>query len=165
MKRLIAFVAGLALVPLVGLAPQAEAIGGGTCTISGTIAFEPPTGPYLRGVWTIRPGAIDCKGVYKGVDYFIGQGPFTGSGTYTVLPSGTGTCIHQIGEGSVDYTFVTNGGWYRLTEKSEFVLAGAGKFATPSMNGSFVIPPPYEGDCITTPVTRATFVAQVLRAR
>lgn len=165
MKRLIAFVAGLALVPLVGLAPQAEALGAGTCTISGTIAFEPPTGPYLRGVWTIRPGAIDCKGAYKGPDYFTGQGPFNGTGTYTVLPSGTGTCIHQVGEGSVDYTLVTNGGWYHLTEKSEFVLAGAGKFTTPSMNGSFVIPPPYEGDCITTPVTRATFVAQVLLVR
>jgi hypothetical protein len=33
------------------------------------------------------------------------------------------------------------------------------------MNGSFVIPPPYEGDCITTPVTRATFIAQVVLAR
>jgi hypothetical protein len=164
-KRLIAFVAGLALLPLTGFAPRAEALGGGACTISGTIAFEPPTGPYLQGVWNIRPGAIDCKGAYKGPDYFTGQGPFVGTGTYTVLPSGTGTCIHQVGEGSVDYTLVTNGGWYRLTEKSEFVLAGAGKFTTPSMNGSFVIPPPYEGDCITTPVTRATFVAQVLLVR
>ncbi len=164
MKRLIAVVAGLSLVPLFGFVPKAEAIGPGTCTISGTIAFEPPNGPYLRGVWTIRPGAIDCKGAYRGVDYFTGQGPFTGSGTYSVLPSGTGACIHQVGEGSVDYTFVTNGGWYRLTEKNEFVLAGAGKFTTPSLKGSFVIPPD-EGDCITTPVTRATFVAQVLLAR
>lgn len=165
MKRLIAFVAGLALLPLAGFAPRAEALGGGVCTISGTIAFEPPTGPYMQGVWNIRPGAIDCKGAYKGPDYFTGQGPFVGTGTYTVLPSGTGTCIHQVGEGSVEYTLVTNGGWYRLTEKNEFVLAGAGKFTTPSMNGSFVIPPPYEGDCITTPVTRATFVAQVLLVR
>ncbi|HKY77826.1 MAG TPA: hypothetical protein VJS45_16950 [Acidimicrobiia bacterium] len=165
MKRLIAFVAGLALLPLAGFAPRAEALGGGTCTISGTIAFEPATGPYMQGVWNIRPGAIDCKGAYKGPDYFTGQGPFIGTGTYKVLPSGTGTCIHQVGEGSVDYTLVTNGGWYRLTEKSEFVLAGAGKFTTPSMNGSFVIPPPYEGDCITSPVTRATFVAQVLLVR
>src|SRR5688500_8060054 len=153
------------MVPLVVLAPQAGAVGAGTCTISGTVAFEPPTGPYLRGVWTIRPGAIDCKGVYKGVDYFIGQGPFTASGTYTVLPSGTGSCIHQVGGGSVDYTFVTNVGWYHLTHTSDFVLDEAGKSATPSMNGSSVFPPPYEGDSITTPVTRATFVAQVLLAR
>ena len=165
MKRLIAICAGLALVTLVGFAPGAEAIGGGACTISGTIAFEPPTGPYLRGLWHIRPGAIDCKGVYKGPDYFTGQGPFTGTGTYTVLPSGTGTCIHQVGEGSVDYILPTNGGSYHLTEKSEFVLAGAGKFTTRSLTGSFVIPPPYEGDCVTTPVTRATFIAQVLLAR
>jgi hypothetical protein len=164
-KRLIALAAGLALAPLVGLVPQAGAIGGGTCTISGTIAFEPPTGPYLRGIWHIRPGAIDCKGVYKGPDYFTGQGPFTGTGTYTVLPSGTGTCLHQVGEGDVDYTLPTNGGSYHLMEKSEFVLAGAGKFSTRSLTGSFVIPPPYEGDCITTPVTRATFIAQVLLAR
>jgi len=164
-KRLIALAAGLALAPLVGLVPQAEAIGGGTCTISGTIAFEPPTGPYLRGVWNIRPAAIDCKGVYKGPDYFTGQGPFSGTGTYTVLPTGTGTCIHQVGEGSVEYILPTNGGSYHLTEKSEFVLAGAGKFSTRSLTGTFVIPPPYEGDCITTPVTRATFIAQVLLAR
>ena len=165
MKRLIAILAGLALVPLVGFVPKAEALGAGVCTISGTIAFEPPNGPYLRGVWHIRPGAINCQGLHKGVDYFTGQGPFTGSGTYSVLPSGTGTCVHQVGEGSVDYTFYTNSSTYRVQEESEFVLAGAGKFTTPSMNGSFVIPPPYEGDCITTPVTRATFVAQVLLAR
>jgi len=164
-KRVIACLVGVALVPLVGFAPPAEAIGAGACTISGTIAFEPPTGPYLQGVWNIRPGAIDCKGLYKGPDYFTGQGPFTGTGTYTVLPSGTGACLHQVGEGDVDYTVRTISGTYHLKEKNEFVLAGAGKFTTPSLRGSFVIPPPYEGDCITTPVTRATFVAQVLLAR
>jgi hypothetical protein len=164
-KRLIALVAGLALVPLVGLAPKADAIGAGACTISGTIAFEPPNGPYMRGAWTIRPGAIDCKGVYKGPDYFTGQGPFTGSGTYTVLPTGTGACVHQVGEGTVDYMFRTISGTYNLREKNEFVLAGAGKFTTPSLRGTFVIPPPYEGDCVTTPVTRATFIAQVVLAR
>jgi hypothetical protein len=163
-KRTIALVACLTLVPLIGLVPPANAVGAGVCTISGTIAFEPPNGPYLRGVWNIRPGAIDCKGVYKRVDYFTGQGPFTGTGTYTVLPSGTGACLHQVGEGSVDYTFRTTNGWYNLTEKNEFVLAGAGKFTTPSLRGTFVIPPPYEGDCIVTPVTRATFIAEVVRA-
>lgn len=165
MKRLMALAAGLALVPLIGLAPQADAISAGVCTISGTIAFEPPTGPYMQGIWHIRPGAIDCKGLYKGPDYFTGQAPFAGTGTYKVLPSGTGQCIHQVGEGTVEYTFMTIGGMYSVTEKNEFVLAGAGKFTTPSLTGSFVIPPPYEGDCITTPVTRATFVAQVLRVR
>lgn len=164
MKRFIALVAGLALVPLVGLAPKAEAIGAGTCTISGTIAFEPPTGPYMQGIWHIRPGAIDCKGLHKGPDYFTGQGSFTGTGTYKVLPSGTGQCIHQVGEGNVDYTVRTISSTYFIKEASEFVLAGAGKFTTPSLKGSFVIPPPYEGDCITTPVTRATFIAQVVRA-
>ena len=164
MKRFIALVAGLALVPLVGLAPKADAIGAGVCTITGTIAFEPPTGPYMQGIWHIRPGAIDCKGLYKGPDYFTGQGQFNGTGTYKVLPSGTGQCIHQVGEGNVDYTVRTISSMYFVKEKSEFVLAGAGKFTTPSLKGSFVIPPPYEGDCITTPVTRATFVAQVLRA-
>jgi hypothetical protein len=164
-KRLIALVSGLALVPLIGFVPKAEAIGAGVCTISGTIAFEPPNGPYLQGVWNIRPGAINCQGLYKGPDYFTGQGSFVGSGTYTVLPSGTGTCLHQVGEGNVDYYFRTISSTYRVNEKNEFVLAGAGKFTTPSMTGSFVIPPPYEGDCITTPVTRATFIAQVLLAR
>jgi len=163
-KRFIAVVAGLALVPLVVLAPKADAIGAGVCTISGTIAFEPPTGPYMQGIWHIRPGAIDCKGLHKGPDYFTGQGPFNGTGTYKVLPSGTGQCIHQVGEGDVDYMFRTISSTYFVKEKSEFVLAGAGKFTTPSLKGSFVIPPPYEGDCITTPVTRATFIAQVLRA-
>jgi hypothetical protein len=163
-KRFIALVAGMALVPLVGWAPKADAIGAGSCTISGTIAFEPPTGPYMQGVWHIRPGAIDCKGLHKGPDYFTGQGIFNGTGTYKVLPSGTGQCIHQVGEGNVNYTLTTISSTYFVKEASEFVLAGAGKFSTPSLKGSFVIPPPYEGDCITTPVTRATFVAQVIRA-
>jgi hypothetical protein len=61
--------------------------------------------------------------------------------------------------------FRTISGTYQLKEKNEFVLAGAGKFTTPSLKGSFIIPPPYEGDCITTPVTRATFIAQVVLAR
>ena len=168
MKRSIAVVAGLlglAAMPLTGAVPPAGALGAGACTISGTISFEPPTDPYGRGNWLIGPGAINCQGLYKGPDYFTGQGPFSGSGTYSVLPSGTGTCIHQVGTGTVDYTFRTISSTYRLVEKSDFVLAGAGSFTTPSLRGMFTIPPPYEGDCITTPVTRATFVAQVLMSR
>lgn len=165
MKRLIALAAGLAIVPLVGLIPPAGALGAGVCTITGTISFAPPTDPYGHGAWSIGPGAINCQGLYKGPDYFTGQGPFSGSGTYSVLPSGTGTCLHQVGSGTVDYTFRTISSTYRLVEESEFVLAGAGKFSTPSLKGSFTIPPPYEGDCVTTPVTRATFVAQVLMSR
>jgi hypothetical protein len=164
-KRLIGLLAGVAMLPLVGAVPPAQALGAGACTIGGTISFEPPNGPYIRGNWSIRPGAINCHGLFKGPDYFTGQGSFTGSGTYSVLPSGTGACIHQVGSGTVDYTIRTISSTYRLTEESEFVLAGAGKFTTPSLKGSFVVPPPYEGDCITKPVTRATFVSQALMVR
>jgi hypothetical protein len=165
LKRLIGLMAGLLAFPLVGAAPPAQALGAGVCTITGTISFEPPTGPYLTGAWNIGPGAINCQGLFKGPDYFTGQGAFTGSGTYSVLPTGTGTCLHQVGKGTVNYTVKTLSSTYYLKESSEFVLAGAGKFSTPSLRGSFVIPPPYEGDCVTKPVTRATFVAQTVWSR
>jgi hypothetical protein len=110
-------------------------------------------------------GAINCQGFFKSIDRFLGQGPFTGSGTYEVLPTAGGTCLYQAGTGTVDYVIRTTAGTYNVNEASKFVSAGAGKLATPSLRGSFLVPPPYEGDCVTTPVTRAGFIAQVLLVR
>ena len=146
-------------MPLVGFAPAAQA-GAATCTITGTISFSPPTGAS-KGAWSIQPGAIQCNGLHKGPEYFLGQGPFTGSGTYTALPSATGACLHQVGEGTVEYRIPTSGPTpsFHARESHQFILAGAGTFMTPSLRGTFLVTPPYEGDCVTTPVTRATFVA------
>lgn len=165
MKRLIAVLTGLAALPLVGRAPHAEALGVAACTIGGTISFSPPDKAAAQGMWRMDRGAINCQGFFKSIDRFLGQGPFTGSGTYEVLPTAGGTCLYQAGTGTVDYVIRTTAGTYNVNEASKFVSAGAGKLATPSLRGSFLVPPPYEGDCVTTPVTRAGFIAQVLLVR
>jgi hypothetical protein len=165
-KRFVVLLAGLVVLPLVGWVPPAEA-GAATCTITGTISFAPPAPAAAAfGAWSINPGAITCYGLHKGPERFLGQGPFSGSGTYTLL-SGGGFCLNQVGQGRVEYTIPTSGPGPTLhvREATQFVLAGAGRFTTPTMQGSVVVTPPYEGDCVSTPVTRATFVAKVLLVR
>ncbi len=166
MKRLVVLLAGAVMVPLLGFVPAAHA-DAATCTISGTIGFSPPVATATRGTWRIAPGAIRCYGLHKGPEYFLGQGPFSGAGSYTVLSSGSGACLHQVGEGTVEYTVPTSGPnpSLRVRESHKFILAGAGTFMTPSLRGSFAVTPPYEGDCLTKPVTRATFVAQAMLVR
>lgn len=149
-----------ALAPsIVGVAAPADALGGAACTITGTIMFEPPTTAAGSGMWHVGPGQIQCNGVTNGYRIF-GSGPFTGSGTYTGLPVGTGSCLPHIGTGTVDYVIRSGAMEFRMRETKRFVLAGAGEFTTPTMRGSLQLMPPYEGDCATTPVTRATFIAQ-----
>lgn len=165
MKRLIASLAGLVVLPLVGTAPPADALAAGVCTITGTINFDPQKAPSAEGAWKIGPAAITCHGLSKGPERFAGQGPFVGSGSYTVLPTGTGGCLHQVGTGTVEYTVPSTGYPLHVKEAHQFVLAGAGSFMTPSLRGSFQQTPPFEGDCVITPVTRATFVAQAVLLR
>ncbi len=49
---------------------------------------------------------------------------------------------------------------FRMRESKRFVLAGAGEFSTPSLRGAIQLLPPYDGDCVTKPITCATFLAQ-----
>lgn len=165
MKRRIALLAGLILLPVVGAVPAARG-GVATCTITGTIHFVPPAATATRGEWRIVPGAIRCYGTHTGPEYFLGQGPFSGSGSYTVLSAGPGACLHQVGEGIVEYEIPTSGPnpTFSVKEPHEFVMAGAGTFATPSLRGSFTVAPD-EGDCVSKPVTRATFIAQAVFLR
>jgi hypothetical protein len=164
-KRLLAPLIGLIALPLVAEAPPARALGAGVCTITGTINFDPQKPPSAEGAWSIGPAAISCHGLSKGPERFLGQGPFSGSGSYSVLPTGTGGCLHQVGTGTVEYTVPTSGNPLHVKEAHQFVLAGAGGFTTPSLRGSFQQTPPFEGDCVVTPVTRATFVAQAVLVR
>ena len=167
MKRLLALLAGLGLsaLPLVATAPPAGALAAGVCTITGTVNFDPQKAPSAEGAWSIGPAAITCHGLSKGPERFLGQGPFFGSGSYTVLPTGTGGCVYQAGTGTVEYTVPTSGNPLHVEEEHQFVLAGAGSFMTPSLRGNFLQTPPFEGDCVTTPVTRATFVATAVLVR
>jgi hypothetical protein len=167
LKRLLALFAGLGLlVPaLVGAAPPADALAAGVCTITGTINFDPQKAPSAEGAWSIGPAAITCHGLSKGPERFLGQGPFSGSGSYSVLPTGTGGCVYQAGTGTVEYTVPTSGNPLHVEEAHQFVLAGAGSFTTPSLRGNFLQTPPFEGDCLTTPVTRATFAATAVLVR
>jgi hypothetical protein len=159
LKRRVLLLVTAVTSSVVGFVPTAEAIGGAVCTISGTITFSPPPSGSAEGLWRIGPAAISCQGALNGY-HFYGQGPFGGSGSYTGLPAGGGDCLHHVGTGTVDYIMRTGAMVHHIRESKQFTLAGAGKFATPSLKGSLALAPPFAGDCVTKPVTQATFVAQ-----
>jgi hypothetical protein len=162
-RRALTVLMGL-LLPLVWVTPQAEANGAAVCAISGTIDFTPSTAVPSQGQWRIEPAVINCQGIYRGYQYFTAPGSFAGTGTYTDLP-GKGGCLHQVGKGDLDYRLTTTEADLHFEEPGQFVLAGAGAFTTPSLNGTIQMTPPYEGDCLSAPVTRATFFAQALMVR
>jgi hypothetical protein len=151
---------GLVVMALVGWVPPAEATGTAVCTISGTITFSHSELTSTAGTWTIGPAMINCQGPYNGYERVTGPGRFAGAGTYRAFPDGTGTCLHSLGTGTVQYGFPTTAYDIRLVEPGEYALAGAGAFTSPSLKATFEVAPPYDGDCVTTPVTSALFVAE-----
>ena len=155
---------GLVLLPIPA-APTAHAAGLAACTITGTIRFLPSPENQMQGVWNVEPAVIDCRGLFRGWERFLRPGAFSGSGTYAALPTGTGTCLHQVGSGTVDYWLYTSEVDVHLTEPHSFVLAGAGTFSTPTLRATFQITPPTDGDCVTSPVTKALFIAQAAMVR
>lgn len=162
MKR---FVVVLAVVgsAVFGFTPTADAVGYGACTITGTISFvpEPPT----KGTWAIGPAILDCQGIIGKRARIIGRGPFRGSGTYTAALPGDTTCLPQTGTGKVEYEIPTATGMIKVSEGVTHTLAGAGVLDTPTLHGLFQLPPPYDGDCLSKPLSRARFVAQVVLYR
>ncbi len=156
---------GLVMLPFVGSVPDADATGAGACTISGTISFSPASPDAAEGAWHIDPAVISCQGLYNGYERILGPGSFRGSGVYTAFPPGSGSCLHNIGTGTVDYTVLTTAYDVRLIEPHAYTLAGVGTFNPPSLRGTFQVMPPYDGDCVTKPVTRALFVAQAMLVR
>jgi hypothetical protein len=157
LKRLLVLLAVVA-TPVVGFVPAAHAVGAATCVIGGTMTLTAPSGTGV-GAWEINPGLIDCNGAVNGYRIW-GSGPFTGRGTYTTLSPAGGPCRHQIGIGMVDYTFQSGAMVFHKQESQRFVVAGGGEFTTPSLRGTLQLAPPYQGDCLTQPVTKATFAAQ-----
>jgi hypothetical protein len=150
------------LVPVGGRVPVADALGGAVCTIGGLMTFSPPGAggsPADAGVWRIGPGQIECDGALNGYRIF-GTGPFEGSGTYTAVPAAGGPCLHHVGTGTVDYYIRSGAMIFHRHETHQFVLLGAGEFRTPTLRGTVQLVPPYDGNCLTKPVTRASFVAQ-----
>jgi hypothetical protein len=150
---------------VVGFVPAASGLGGAVCVIGGTMTFKPPAAgapPDTPGTWNIGPAQIECNGAINGY-HIWGTGPFTGAGTYTSLPvagSACGHLVHHVGIGNVDYLMRSAAMIYRVRESKRFVIAGAGEFSTPSLRGAIQLLPPYDGDCLTKPITRATFRAQ-----
>jgi hypothetical protein len=159
------FVAALAVVGLavMGFTPRADAVGYGACTIVGTISFSSDT--PSSGTWTIGPATLDCQGIIGKRARITGRGPIRGSGTYTALASGDGGCLRQNGTGKVEYTIPTASGRINVIEPATHTLAGAGVLDTQSLHGTFQLSPPYDGDCVTKPLSRATFVAQLILYR
>jgi len=151
----------------INAAPPAQAAGLAACTITGTIRFFPPSDNRMQGAWSVEPAVIDCRGVFSstGRQRILRPGAFSGSGTYAALPTGTGTCLHKVGSGTVDYWIFTSEADVHLKEPQSFVLAGTGTFSTPSLRATFQLTPPTDGDCVTKPVTRALFVAQATLVR
>jgi hypothetical protein len=163
--RRIVLLGAVVATSVVGFVPAASGLGGAACVISGTITFTPPPSEAPAGspgAWNIGPGQIQCNGIINGYRIW-GTGPFTGSGTYTSLPVADSTCghlVHHVGVGNVDYLMRSAAMLFRVRETKRFVLAGAGEFTTPTLRGALELLPPYDGDCVTKPITRATFVAQ-----
>ena len=162
--RRIVLLGAIVATSVVGFVPAAHGLGGAVCAISGTITFAPPAAeaPGSAGTWNIGPGQIQCNGIINGYRIW-GTGPFHGSGTYTSLPVPGDSCghlVHHVGLGNVDYLMRSAAMLFRVRETKRFVLAGAGEFSTPSLRGAIQLLPPYDGDCVTKPITRATFVAQ-----
>ena len=166
MRRSVALLTGLALVPFFTSAPAAEATGAGACAIGGTITFSPSASAPSEGRWSIAPATIDCRGLFntRGRERIMGPGSFAGSGSYGTVQSGDRNCLRQLGPGTVDYWIPTSEQDVHVVERPAFTLAGAGTFTTPTLRGTFQIPA-HEGDCGTGPVTRAMFLAQVTLVR
>ena len=173
MKRPFAILAGLFMTAVLVPAPAAQAIGVGECLISGTIRFT-PSAPN-RGVWNIDPAVIQCQGMFNFVssprqgngvgESFNPQGQqFRGSGSYQTVPSSSGACLHELGEGTVDYYLRTVNQDIHMKEQNTFLLAGAGTFTTPTLYGSFQISQ-HDSSCLTDPATTAHFLAEVTLVR
>ena len=161
MKRFIAVLAVVGMAVL-GFEVRADAVGYGACSVVGTITFtaKSPT----AGTWAIGPAILDCQGIIGKRARITGRGPLKGSGTYTALPP-SDSCFRQAGTGKVEYEIPTASGTIKVNEAETYTLAGAGVLDTPSLHGVFQLPPPYDGDCLTKPVSRATFVAQLVLYR
>ena len=165
MIRRLVLVASLLVLPFAAAAPPAGAAGGAACVIGGTMQLTPDQATPTRGLWRIEPAVINCQGFYRAKHFIIGPGPFTGFGTFTQVPGGNGPCRHIVGTGHVDYVIPTDHATQHVEEQFDFLFAGAGVFATPSLRGTVQATSPYQGDCMTEPVTRASFVAQAVMVR
>jgi hypothetical protein len=163
----VAVIATLALAFLVAPTEPADAIAAGACVITGTIAFSPSVWSAARGVWEIESGVIRCRGPFRvpHPEQMNGDaGAFSGIGWYTTVASGQGHCLRELGTGTVDYWIRTEEQDVHVKEPHAFLLAGAGLFTTPTLRGTFQIPR-YEGNCLSAPVTKGTFLAQVTVVR
>ena len=165
MRRSIGVLAGLILATGVAVAPPADAVGVGACTITGTITFTPAGEGSDIGLWDISPAQITCRGQFNTYELMLKQAGFTGKGSYSTLPSGEGGCLRELGTGTVDYWIPTEKQDVHVVEENAFLLAGAGAFTTPTLKGVFQIPAYDDGNCLTASVTKATFLAEVLLVR
>lgn len=150
----------MAMAMVVGTAPPAEAAGAGVCAITGRIRFTPSVQTPGSGTWTISPAVIQCRGQFNTYELMDRHGSFTGSGSYTGLPTGQGGCLRELGTGTVDYWIATDRQDIHVKEPHAFLLAGAGVFTTPTLRGVFQIPM-HEGNCLSAPPTNALFLAEV----
>jgi hypothetical protein len=163
-KRILAVLA-LVVLPAIGFPTPAHAVGYGACNILGTITFAEPSALAATGTWSIGPAILDCQGIVGKRARIIGRGPFRGQGTFSALAPAGGACLRQSGVGHVQYEIPTATGTIKVDETENHTLAGAGVIDTPTLHGTFQLPPPYTGDCLTKPVTKATFVAQLILIR
>ena len=161
MKRFVA-VLGLVVLPVIGFTSDAGAVGYGVCTITGTMTFSPQSA--TAGTWNIVPAVLDCQGVIASRRRIVGRGPLKGSGTYEALPPGDGACLRHAGSGKVDYDIPTNAGDIGVSEPWDYRLTGVGTLTTPTLRGVFQVTPA-GGDCVTKPVTKAAFTAEVILYR
>ena len=163
MRRSVAVLVGLVLGSLVGFVPPAGAMGVGVCSISGSIVFAPAVEAADHGGWDLSDAVIECHGAFRAPrEFMVRQGPFSGSGSYKVQSIG-GHCLRELGTGTADYWIHTDEQDVHLKEPFDFHSGGVGTFTTPTLRGVFEIA--QSGACLSDPITKATFLAQVTIVR
>ncbi len=122
------------------------------CTITVTVAVDPPLTPETQQAVTISnglTGTADCTGTVNGQ-------AVTGTGSFGVASSlDVAACVNATGDSTFVLMVPTTGGTQTVAGRYAFVTVGGVTTATGDFTGTITIVAA-DGDCFTTPITSAT---------
>jgi hypothetical protein len=150
------FLIALLLGSVFGVSSSAHAADNAVCTVSGPLTLKPGlTMTSGRTTYSSHgpTGTIDCHGSAKGRQ-------ITGAGTLTNRGVITGSCAQSTGSGRLVARIPTDAGTLRVSGKYTFQTVGAaGPFSGSVFSGTFEFLAD-AGDCVSSPLTRVTVLAQ-----
>jgi hypothetical protein len=126
------------------------------CTITVTTDIHPPLTPQLRHHAFIShglTGTATCTGTIDGQ-------PVTGPGSFAINDQAVADCTQAAGAGTFVLKIPTTGGTKTVAGRTIFVATTAGTVHTGDLTGTATVIAA-DGDCVTTPITRATAVLTV----